>query len=679
MAEEIGVISYEVRAETAQAIQSTKFMWTELDKLEGAAINADGSMKRLNTTMTHTARGVGQAAREIKGAGMVTQQAGYQVQDFIVQVQGGTSAFVALGQQGSQLAGVLGPGGAVAGAVIALASVIANMAYSARGAAVDLEALAAAGDKVAGLKLNTLVKINDASRDFTSADRLNQYKKLGGEILGLTTKYENQQLATKRLREEAQAAQDALGDAGGFFGPSQSEANAKLAAANAKLNAALVEEAKTRSEVNGLQNQMNELSAEEDKLKVKVTNDTKKYNAEQARTNSIISEAQLRTKQLNEQYNALSETEGGAVSVKLRHTEASARLVAQQRLSADASSAQIDALAKEIYAQDQIAAKIDERARKQKKAAEDEKKRKENIELQGKFDPAAKAANEYAAISAELVKARQLDLITEQTFQEQKSILARQYEQERLAAAEEIYRAQSEGNAFLMDSVNALGSAATSTISGLLSGTMSATEAMQNFANIILQQAVGALVQMGIEHLKNAMLQDTIAAASAASQTALAATTGAAIASAYAPAAAMASLASFGGNAAPAAAALTSTTALASGLAVAGGRQYGGPVNPGSLYRVGESNAPELLSSGGSNYLIPGSGGNVTPLGGAGGGVTFVVNNTVSDQVQTQQTYDSETNTATLVIKEIARQIDSRTGDVGRSMKRAGAYGNAKL
>ncbi|STU98076.1 phage tail length tape-measure protein 1 [Klebsiella pneumoniae subsp. pneumoniae] len=54
------------------------------------------------------------------------QQAGYQVQDFIIQVQGGQSALVAFAQQGSQLAGAFGAGGAVVGAVIALSSVVAG-------------------------------------------------------------------------------------------------------------------------------------------------------------------------------------------------------------------------------------------------------------------------------------------------------------------------------------------------------------------------------------------------------------------------------------------------------------------------------------------------------------------------------------------------------------------------
>jgi hypothetical protein len=52
------------------------------------------------------------------------QQAGYQVGDFIVQIQSGQNALVALGQQGSQLAGIFGTGGAVAGAGLAGATAI---------------------------------------------------------------------------------------------------------------------------------------------------------------------------------------------------------------------------------------------------------------------------------------------------------------------------------------------------------------------------------------------------------------------------------------------------------------------------------------------------------------------------------------------------------------------------
>lgn len=69
-------------------------------------------------------------------------QVGFQVQDMVVQLQSGTSAFVAIGQQGSQLAGAFGPGGAVLGAVIALASAVGGVLYKSLGiAGADMEAL----------------------------------------------------------------------------------------------------------------------------------------------------------------------------------------------------------------------------------------------------------------------------------------------------------------------------------------------------------------------------------------------------------------------------------------------------------------------------------------------------------------------------------------------------------
>ena len=41
------------------------------------------------------------------------QQLGYQIQDISVQLQAGQSPFVVLAQQGSQVASIFGPGGAV--------------------------------------------------------------------------------------------------------------------------------------------------------------------------------------------------------------------------------------------------------------------------------------------------------------------------------------------------------------------------------------------------------------------------------------------------------------------------------------------------------------------------------------------------------------------------------------
>lgn len=93
------------------------------------------------------------------------QQAGYQVQDFIVQVQGGQSALVAFTQQGSQLAGAFGPGGAVVGAVIALSSVIAGVLItSLNGGKNAMDALkdaAEAMDKVITISQNGVAALSD--------------------------------------------------------------------------------------------------------------------------------------------------------------------------------------------------------------------------------------------------------------------------------------------------------------------------------------------------------------------------------------------------------------------------------------------------------------------------------------------------------------------------------------
>ena len=84
----------------------------------------------LNRTAIEGARGLNQYGQVFNGTGrnlnrfnMQLQQVGYQVGDFAVQIQGGTNAMVALGQQGSQLLSVFGgAAGAIAGAGLAIAT-----------------------------------------------------------------------------------------------------------------------------------------------------------------------------------------------------------------------------------------------------------------------------------------------------------------------------------------------------------------------------------------------------------------------------------------------------------------------------------------------------------------------------------------------------------------------------
>lgn len=117
----------------------------QLDAMASSAGRADTAVNKLtpdvNKVNTATSKAASDGFAKFRNA---AGQVGFQVQDMVVQLQSGTSAFVAIGQQGSQLAGAFGPGGAVLGAVIALASAVGGVLYKslteAEGSSKDLEA-----------------------------------------------------------------------------------------------------------------------------------------------------------------------------------------------------------------------------------------------------------------------------------------------------------------------------------------------------------------------------------------------------------------------------------------------------------------------------------------------------------------------------------------------------------
>ena len=80
------------------------------DAYRQGLVNADQYRAALARIREEQRRGSAAAqgsTRGINGMGMVMQQTGYQVGDFLVQVQSGTNFMVAFGQQATQLAGIL--------------------------------------------------------------------------------------------------------------------------------------------------------------------------------------------------------------------------------------------------------------------------------------------------------------------------------------------------------------------------------------------------------------------------------------------------------------------------------------------------------------------------------------------------------------------------------------------
>ncbi|MBV0142546.1 tape measure protein [Klebsiella quasipneumoniae] len=242
-----------------------------------------------------------------------------------------------------------------------------------------------------------------------------------------------------------------------------------------------------------------------------------------------------------------------------------------------------------------------------------------------------------------------------------------QYRQKRQEAMWQELSQQSLGYNMLTSAVDAFSGNASNAITGLLTGTMSAQEAMRSLGNTILNSVINSIVQVGVEALKNYILGQTLGAASVATSVGLAATT----ASAWAPAAAMASLASFGANAGPAAAGISSTVGLASGLALAGARYNGGPVSAGGLYQVGEKGKPEIYqASTGKQYMIPGDNGKVISNKDmqSGGGISVQVNVINQSTGATVQSADGYMQDGSAVVDLLITDME-RGGPVSSQMQ----------
>lgn len=230
-----------------------------------------------------------------------------------------------------------------------------------------------------------------------------------------------------------------------------------------------------------------------------------------------------------------------------------------------------------------------------------------------------------------------------------------QFNEQMTAAQWQLLSQQGLGYEMLTSAVDAFSGNASNALTGLITGTMSAQDAMRSLGNTMLNSVVNALVQVGIEALKNFIIGQTLGAASTAASVGMATTT----AAAWAPAAALASLASFGANSAPAMAGIASTVGLAQGLALAGARYNGGPVSAGSMYQVGERGKPEIYqASTGKQYMIPGDNGKVISnkdmQGGSGVIINNIVQNYTSATVDSQGTVNSDGSiTLTTIIADL--------------------------
>ena len=212
-------------------------------------------------------------------------------------------------------------------------------------------------------------------------------------------------------------------------------------------------------------------------------------------------------------------------------------------------------------------------------------------------------------------------------IQQTRAAIEEQYRQQRLDAMWQEWSQQNAATQLAAAAFDAFGQTAGNALTGILTGSMSVSEALRSIGSNILSSVINAFVQMGIDWAKSAIM----GAAGMTAASGMAAAQAQIIAAAMAPAAAMTSLATGGANAMPAQAGIISTVGVAKAMSVAGALKNGGPAQEGSMYRVGENNLPEIFqASNGHQYMIPGDSGRVISnkdLTGGGSGV--VVYNSV--------------------------------------------------
>ncbi|MBN4086197.1 tape measure protein [Proteus mirabilis] len=289
--------------------------------------------------------------------------------------------------------------------------------------------------------------------------------------------------------------------------------------------------------------------------------------------------------------------------------------------------------------------------------------------LKAQVDPVQQLKNEHE---------RKLALIRE--FETEKGAITQrglelmnaantQYEQARTDAMYELWRNQSLGNEAAAAALDAFSGSASNALTGIITGSMEASDALRSIGNTVLNSLINTFVQAGIEQAKAAWFgaaaqEGAIAATTAVqtaaigTQTAVSTAAAATTTAAWTPAAIMASIASMG---TAAKIGLAAIAVLGVG-AIAGARKNGGPVDAGSMYRVGEGGKPEIFkANNGRQYMIPGDNGKVISnkdMQGGGMNVNVVFN----DYSSGGHKFDAQTSQDgnTLTIQAFIMDMDNK-------------------
>lgn len=331
-------------------------------------------------------------------------------------------------------------------------------------------------------------------------------------------------------------------------------------------------------------------------------------------------------------------------------SRAQAVLNAQQSLGNTATQEQ-------LLLAGQLAGKAWDNANALREQAKAERERTEAANkfstIQGKTSKTAGLDSQYQKDIADIQLYAQLYPQKIGEAEAARAAIEQQYRDQRNAAMWEEWAQQNAATQAAAAAFDSLGSVASNALTGIVTGSMSASDAMRSIGMTVLNSVVNSFVQMGIEWVKSAIMGQTattaaVAASTTAQAAGIATTTAtstaaaAATTAAWTPAAIMSSVASFGGAVA------IGLGAMAGILALSGKRKNGGPVSAGGVYQIGEGGMPEIYqASTGKQYMIPGDNGRVISnkdmtSGGGGGAPILNIYNYSSASVDAQATQNGD-------------------------------------
>lgn len=353
-------------------------------------------------------------------------------------------------------------------------------------------------------------------------------------------------------------------------------------------------------------------------------------------------------------------------------------LNAQQSLGKDATQDQI-ALA------GQYAAKAWDNANALREQAKAEKQRTDAANkfssIQGRASKTAGLDTQYQQDMADLNLYAQLYPQKVAEAEAARASIEQQYREQRNAAMWQEWSQQNAATQAASAAFEAFGNNASNALTGIITGSMSAQDALRSIGSTVLNSVINTFVQMGVEWVKaaitgsSAQIAATAATTSAAvagtaTTTAASVSSAAATTAAWTPAAIVASIGSFGGAAAIGIGAVIAAMALSSSLA--GKRKNGGPVSAGSMYQVGEGGMPEIYrASNGSQYMIPGDNGSVISNKDLGGNGQIQVSIQFNDYSSGTHSYDAQATQAgnTLTVQAFIMDME-QGGEMSQSITR---------